>query len=76
MTTNSKKATTTTAAIYSIVAAVDVLVIGGILILRAFLIGIMAIACTGQVILDMKRHPDHHMYNKNTFKLYAYLFLG
>jgi low temperature requirement protein LtrA len=65
---NSKKSTTYTAAIYSIVAAVAVLVIGatlknGILTLPAVLIGIMAIACTGQVILDVKRHP-HHRFSK------------
>jgi low temperature requirement protein LtrA len=65
---NSKKSTTYTAAIYSMVAAIAVLVIGailkdGILILPAVLIGIMAIACTGQVILDVKRHP-HHRFSK------------
>ena len=63
---NRKKARTYTAAIYSIVAAIAVLVIGAtlkdsILILPAFLIGIMAIACTGQVILDVKRHPHHRL---------------
>jgi hypothetical protein len=51
------------------VAAIAVLVIGtilkeGILVLPAFLIGIMAIACTGQVILDVKRHP-HHRFSKD-----------
>lgn len=62
---NSKKKTRTyTAAIYSIVAAIAVLVIGailkdGIFILPTGLIGIMAIACTGQVILDVRRHPHH-----------------
>jgi low temperature requirement protein LtrA len=65
---SSKKATTYAAAIYSIVAAVTVLVLGatlkdGILVLPAVLIGIMAIACTGQVILDVKRHP-HHRFSK------------
>ena len=65
---NSKKSTTYTAAIYSIVAAIVVLAIGAILkdsilTLPAFLIGIMAIACTGQVILDVKRHP-HHRFSK------------
>jgi hypothetical protein len=65
---NSKKSTTYTAAIYSIVAATAVLVLGatlkdGILVLPAVLIGIMAIACTGQVILDVKRHP-HHRFSK------------
>ena len=64
---NSIKARTYTAAIYSIVAAVAVLVLGvtlkeGILILPVFLIGIMAIACTGQVILDVKRHPHHRFH--------------
>ena len=63
---NSKKARTYAAAIYSIVAAIAVLVIGailkdGILILPVFLLGIMAIACTGQVILDVKRHPHHRL---------------
>ncbi|MFL6316678.1 MAG: low temperature requirement protein A [Nitrososphaeraceae archaeon] len=61
---SSKKSITYIAAIYSMVAAIAVLVIGtilkdGILTLPAVLIGIMAIACTGQVILDMKRHPYH-----------------
>jgi low temperature requirement protein LtrA len=64
---NSIKARTYTAAIYSMVAAVAVLVLGvtlkeGILILPVFLIGIMAIACTGQVILDVKRHPHHRFH--------------
>jgi hypothetical protein len=61
---NSKKSTTYTAAIYSIMAAIAVLVLGailknGTLMLPAVLIGIMAIACTGQVVLDVKRHPHH-----------------
>jgi low temperature requirement protein LtrA len=65
---NSKKSTTYTAAIYSIAAAIAVLVFGatlkdGTLILPAVLIGIMALACTGQVILDVKRHP-HHRFSK------------
>ena len=65
---NFRKTTTYVAAIYSIVAAIAVLVLGavlkdGILILPAFLMGIMAIACTGQVILDLKRHP-HHLFSK------------
>ena len=65
---NSKKSTTYTAAIYSFVAATAVLVFGailkdGILILPVVLIGMMAIACTGQVILDVKRHP-HHRFSK------------
>jgi hypothetical protein len=66
---NLKKARTYAAAIYSIVAAIAVLVTGailkddGILILPAFLLGIMAIACTGEVILDVKRHP-HHRFSK------------
>jgi low temperature requirement protein LtrA len=65
---NSKKSTTYTAAIYSMVAAIAVLVIGAvlkddILILPAILIGIMAVACTGQVVLDVKRHP-HHRFSK------------
>ncbi|HKH86458.1 MAG TPA: low temperature requirement protein A [Nitrososphaera sp.] len=66
--TNSKKARTYAAAIYSIIAAIAVLVIGailrdGILILPAFLLGIIAIACTGEVILDVRRHP-HHRFSK------------
>src|SRR5215208_2371910 len=65
---NSKKARTYAAAIYSIIAAIAVLVTGailkdGILILPAFLLGIIAIACTGEVILDMRRHP-HHRFSK------------
>jgi hypothetical protein len=65
---NSKKARTYAAAIYSIVTAVAVLVIGtilkdGILILPAFLLGIIAIACTGEVILDVRRHC-HHRFSK------------
>ena len=65
---NSKRAVKYTAAIYSIVAAVAVLVIGatlkqGIMLLPTFLIGMMAIACTGQVILDLRRHP-HHRFSK------------
>ena len=60
----SKKSTTYTAAVYSFIAATAVLVLGavlkdGISILPSVLIGIMAIACTGQVILDVKRHPHH-----------------
>jgi hypothetical protein len=35
----------------------------GILILPAFLLGIIAIACTGEVILDVRRHP-HHRFSK------------
>ena len=65
---NSKKARTYAAAIYSIASAIAVLVIGailkdGILILPAFLLGIVAIACTVEVILDVKRHP-HHRFSK------------
>jgi low temperature requirement protein LtrA len=65
---SSKKSITYIAAIYSMVAAIAVLVIGtilkdGILTLPAVLIGIMAIACTGQVVLDVKRHP-HHRFSK------------
>jgi low temperature requirement protein LtrA len=65
---NSKKARTYAAAIYSIVSAIAVLVIGAILkddilILPAFLLGIIAIACTGEVILDVRRHP-HHRFSK------------
>jgi low temperature requirement protein LtrA len=65
---NPRKAVKYTAAIYSIVAAVAVLVLGailkhGIMLLPTFLIGLMAIACTGQVILDLRRHP-HHRFSK------------
>ncbi|HYZ50537.1 MAG TPA: hypothetical protein VE593_06600, partial [Nitrososphaeraceae archaeon] len=57
-----------TAATYSIVAAVAILLLGailkhGIILLPTFLIGLMAIACTGQVILDLRRHP-HHRFSK------------
>lgn len=50
------------ALLLSPVAAVAVLVIGATLknsisIVLAFLIGIMEIACTDQVILDLKRYP-------------------
>ena len=66
--TKSKKSTTYTAAVYSFIAATAMLVLGAILkdgfsILPSFLIGIMAIACAGQVILDVKRHP-HHRFSK------------
>jgi low temperature requirement protein LtrA len=65
---NSKKARTYAAAIYSIIAAIAVLVIGvilkdGILTLPAFLLGIISIACTCEVILDVRRHP-HHRFSK------------
>ena len=65
---NLRRAAKYTAAIYSIVAALAVLVIGatlkqGIMLLPTFLIGMMAIACTGQVILDLRRHP-HHRFSK------------
>jgi hypothetical protein len=65
---NSKKARTYAAAVYSIVSAIAVLVIvailkDGILILPAFFLGIIAIACTGEVILDVRRHP-HHRFSK------------
>jgi low temperature requirement protein LtrA len=64
----SKKSTTYTAAVYSFIAATAVLVLGavlkdGISILPSVFIGIMAIACAGQVILDVKRHP-HHRFSK------------
>lgn len=63
---NSIKTRAYKAAIYSIAAATAVLVLGvtlkdTILTLPVFLIGIMAIACTGQVILDVKRHPHHRL---------------
>ena len=64
----SRRAVKYTAAIYSIVAAVAVLMLGailkhGIILLPTFLIGVMAIACTGQVLLDLRRHP-HHRFSK------------
>jgi low temperature requirement protein LtrA len=63
---NSKRAKYT-AGIYSIGAAIAVLMLGATLrdsiLLPVFLIGIMAIACTGQVILDVKRHPHHRFSN-------------
>jgi low temperature requirement protein LtrA len=57
-----------TAEIYSIGAAIAVLMLGATLrdsitLLPVFLIGMMAIACTGQVILDVRRHP-HHRFSK------------
>jgi low temperature requirement protein LtrA len=65
---DQRRAVKYTAAIYSIVAAVAVLVLGailkhGITLLPTFLIGLMAIACSGQVILDLRRHP-HHRFSK------------
>jgi low temperature requirement protein LtrA len=61
---NSRRAIKYTAAIYSIVAAIAILVLvatvkDNIVLLPIFLIGIVAIACTGQVILDLGRHPHH-----------------
>jgi low temperature requirement protein LtrA len=66
--TTKYKAARYKAGMYSIVAATVVLVLGATLsdsisILPVFLIGIVAIACTGQVILDVKRHP-HHRFSK------------
>jgi predicted lysophospholipase L1 biosynthesis ABC-type transport system permease subunit len=65
---NSRKAIKYVAAVYSIVAAIAVLVLGailkdGIALLPVSLIGIMAIVCAGQVILDLRRHP-HHRFSK------------
>ena len=55
------------AAIYSLIGAAVVLVLGAILkgsnLLPVSVIGIMAIVCIGQVILDVKRHP-HHRFSK------------
>lgn len=55
-------------AIYSLIGAIVVLVLGAILkgssVLPIFVIGIMAIVCIGQVILDVKRHP-HHRFSKS-----------
>jgi hypothetical protein len=51
------------AGIYSIGAAIVVLVLGATLrdsvLMPVYLICMMAIACTGQLILDVKRHPNH-----------------
>jgi low temperature requirement protein LtrA len=63
---NSRRAIKYTAAIYSIVAAIAILVLvatvkDNIVLLPIFLIGIVAIACTGQVILDLGRHPHHRL---------------
>jgi hypothetical protein len=65
---NPRRAVKYTAAIYSIAASVAVLVLAatlkqGMMLLPTFLIGLMAIACTGQVILDLRRHP-HHRFSK------------
>jgi low temperature requirement protein LtrA len=65
---HSKKARTYAAAVYSIVSATAVLVIGailkdGILLLPALLLGIVAMACIVEVMLDVKRHP-HHRFSK------------
>ena len=65
---NSRKAIKYVAAVYSIVAAIAVLVLGATLtdslaLLPVFLIGIIAIVCTGQVVLDLRRHP-HHRFSK------------
>ena len=66
---NIRKITTKyRAGMYSIVAAIVVLVLGttlsdSISIMPVFLIGMVAVACTGQVILDLKRHP-HHRFSK------------
>jgi low temperature requirement protein LtrA len=48
--------------IFSISTAVIVLIIGAVLrngVLPVILIGIMGVACLGQVILDIRRHPHH-----------------
>jgi low temperature requirement protein LtrA len=48
--------------ICSLVTAVTVLIVGAVLtngVIPVILIAIMAIACLGQVILDIKRHPHH-----------------
>jgi low temperature requirement protein LtrA len=63
---NSRRAIKYAAAIYSIVAAIAILVLvatvkDNIVLLPIFLIGIVAIACTGQVILDLGRHPHHRL---------------
>ena len=65
---NSKKARTYAAAIYSIGSAIAVLAIGAILkddilVLPALLLGMIAFACIGEVILDVRRHPHHRFSN-------------
>ena len=40
-----------------------ILIDDGILILPVFLLGIIAIACTSEVVLDVRRHP-HHRFSK------------
>ena len=64
--TSSSKSSRTikyNAEIYSLIGAAVVLVLGAILkggnLLPVSVIGIMAIVCIGQVILDVKRHPRH-----------------
>jgi low temperature requirement protein LtrA len=50
------------AGICSMAAATAVLIIGAVLrngVIPVILIGIMAVACMGQVILDIRRHPHH-----------------
>jgi hypothetical protein len=48
--------------ICSLGTAVIVLIVGAVLtngVIPIILIAIMAIACLGQVILDIRRHPHH-----------------
>jgi hypothetical protein len=42
---------------------IGVILKDGILTLPAFLLGIISIACTCEVILDVRRHP-HHRFSK------------
>ena len=57
---NSRRVTKYVAAIYSIGAAIAVFVLGVTLsLLPAFLIGMVSIACTTLVVIDLKRHRYH-----------------
>jgi hypothetical protein len=57
---NSSRATKYIAAIYSIGAATAVFVLGVTLdLLPVFLIGMVGIACTALVVIDVKRHRYH-----------------
>ena len=51
-------------ALYGIIAAIVVIIVavpnGGLL--PVFLMSAMAIACVGQVALDIRRHPHHRLF--------------
>ncbi len=66
--TKSKRIKKYSAGIYSISTGLGVLIMGiflsnHIFLLPVIFIGIVAAACIGQVILDVKRHP-HHRFSK------------